>query len=316
MQKKNQRKVISNSIAQIRVNLRNSYSLIGMYSLVFMGLCSLPFTLGAQTGEMSSWYGANGKKATFSKVVKACQEADVILFGELHNNAASHWYQLQIFRALYKQNPGKVKLGMEMLETHQQAAVDSFLRRQLKTDAFIKSQTFWPNHKTDYHPLLEDAQKESIPVIATNVPRKYARMVSKLGSSALDTLPIEEKKLFCPLPFPVDTSLNCYKNLLSMGHGDQFNGYYFASAQALKDATMAHFLLKRLEKGDKFLHLNGAYHSDNFESIGWYIRKERPDLRIVVISTIEKEKLSAPDSEERKKGNFILVTDPDSPKSY
>lgn len=312
MQKKNQRKLISSSILRTCLNFKNVYTSI----LLIVGFCSLHFTLYGQTGEMSSWYSSNGKKTKFSKVAKACQEADVILFGELHNNAASHWYQLQIFKALYQQNPGKVKLGVEMLESHQQASVDSFLQKQLKTDAFLKSQTFWPNHKTDYHPLLEAAQKESIPVIASNVPRKYARMVSKQGSSVLDTLPQDEKKLFCPLPLIVDTSLNCYKNLLSMGHGAQFNGYYFASAQALKDATMAYFLLKNWTKGEKFLHLNGAYHSDNFESISWYLKKEIPDLKIVVISTIEKEGVKAPDAEERKKGNFILVTDPDSPKSY
>lgn len=289
---------------------------IRLIAFLLLGYLSLNLSLLGQNGEVSLWYGANGKRTDFAKVAKACQAADVILFGELHNNAICHWYQLQLFRSVYKQNPGKVKLGMEMLETHQQAAVDSFLQGKLKTDAFLKSQTFWPNHKTDYHPLLEDAQKESIPVIATNVPRKYARMVSKLGKAALDTLSATEKKLFCSLPFVVDTSLNCYKNLLSMGHGDQFNGYYFASAQALKDATMAHFILKNLNSGEQFMHLNGAYHSDNFESIGWYLKKERPELKIIVISTVEKEGLKAPDSEEKKKGNFILVADPDAPKSY
>jgi uncharacterized iron-regulated protein len=274
------------------------------------------FVLKAQTGTMSEWYGSNGKKTDFSKVLNHCQDADVILFGELHNNAVSHWYQLQLFRGLYKQHPGKMKLGMEMLETHQQAAVDSFLKGLLKSESFLKSQNFWPNHKTDYHPLLEDAFKESIPVIATNVPRKYARIVSKMGMQALDTLSPEEKKLLSPLPYTVDTTLNCYKNLLSMGHGTQASGYQFASAQALKDATMAHFILKNLNQGEKFLHLNGAYHSDFFESIVWYLKKERPELKIVVLSTIESVGLKAPDATERKKGNYILVTDPDSPKSY
>jgi uncharacterized iron-regulated protein len=308
MQKKNQRK-------RVRKLYCLSDSTLFLRGFI-IGVICFTLTLQAQNGAISQWYGANGKKSDFSKVLKTCQEADIVLFGELHNNVVAHWYQLQVFRGLYTQYPGKVKLGMEMLETHQQAAVDSFLGGLLTTETFLKSQNFWPNHKTDYHPLLEDAQKKSIPVIATNVPRKYARIVIKMGMQALDTLSAKEKRLFTPLPYPVDTTLNCYRNLLSMGHGTQASGYQFASAQALKDATMAHFILQNFNEGEKFLHLNGAYHSDYFESIVWYLKKAKPNLKIVVLSTNETEGLSAPNAEERKKGNFILVTDPDAPKSY
>jgi len=281
-----------------------------------IGVICFTLTLEAQNDALSQWYGSTGKKTDFSKVLKSCQEADIVLFGELHNNAVAHWYQLQVFRGLYTQYPGKVKLGMEMLETHQQAAVDSFLRGLLRSETFLKSHNFWPNHKTDYQPLLEDALKKSIPVIATNVPRKYARLVSKAGMQGLDTLNANDKRLLCPLPYAVDTTLNCYRNLLSMGHGSQASGYQFASAQALKDATMAYFILQNFTEGEKFLHLNGAYHSDYFESIVWYLKKEKPNLKVVVLSTNETEGLKAPNLNERKKGNFILVTDPDSPKSY
>lgn len=308
MRKKNQRKPIK--------YLYNSIGSVLFLKVFLIGVLCFSFSLEAQNDALSQWYGVNGKKTDFSKVLKTCEEADIVLFGELHNNAVAHWYQLQVFRGLYTQYPGKVKLGMEMLETHQQAAVDSFLGGLLTTETFLKSQNFWPNHKTDYQPLLDDALKKSIPVIATNVPRKYARIVSKMGKQALDTLNANEKRLLCPLPYPVDTTLNCYKNLLSMGHGTQSSGYQFASAQALKDATMAHYILQNFNEGEKFLHLNGAYHSDYFESIVWYLKKEKPNLKIVVLSTNETEGLLAPNVEERKKGNFILVTDPDSPKSY
>ena len=40
---------------------------------------------------------------------------------------------------------------------------------------------------------------------------------------------------------------------------------HLAEAQAMKDATMAHFILKNWEPGKTFLHFNGSYHSDNFQ---------------------------------------------------
>lgn len=295
---------------------RKGSDLIVYFFTISLFIFSFFTLLRAQSGEMSRWYSAKGKKLSFEQVARACAEADVVLFGELHNNSVSHWYQLQLFNSLIRQHPGKVILGMEMLEAHQQLAVDSFLKKQISEEQLIKRHTLWPNHKTDYQPLLEVALGKAIPVIATNVPRKYARIVSKQGKSALDTLPASDKQQICPLPYVVDTSLTCYKNLLEMGHGDMQNGYNFACAQALKDATMAHFILKNLPAEKKFLHLNGAYHSDFFESIGWYLNQARPDLKIVVLTTQESENLTVPASDDLKKANFILVTDPDVPKSY
>ena len=263
-----------------------------------------------------AWYNSSGKKVTFKKVVRKAMDNQIILFGELHNDRICHALQLGLYTELIQQKAGKVVLGMEMLERHQQSGIDSFLNGHYTDSALMKTHKLWPNHKSDYQPLIWMAKANQLKCIATNVPRKYARLVSKLGPSALDTLSSEEKRLMCPLPYVVDTMLNCYKQLLTMGHGDQFNGYYFASAQALKDASMAHFILENWNEGEVFLHLNGAYHSDFHESIVWYLNQKNPKLKILVISTTESETLIPEDKNEFKKGDFILVTHPNNPKSY
>ena len=43
-------------------------------------------------------------------------------------------------------------------------------------------------------------------------------------------------------------------------------------AQAAKDATMAHFILKNFDPNKLFLHFDGSYHSDNYEGIVWWIK--------------------------------------------
>ena len=79
-------------------------------------------------------------------------------------------------------------------------------------------------------------------------------------------------------------------------HGNQ----NLPKAQAIKDATMAHFILENWEKGKTFIHYNGSYHSDNFEGIVWYLKQENPNLYIdekyyAQTSKFEKEYKAATD---------------------
>ncbi|MGV2480929.1 UNVERIFIED_CONTAM: ChaN family lipoprotein, partial [Salmonella enterica subsp. enterica serovar Weltevreden] len=41
-------------------------------------------------------YSQQGKAISYSKLLKQAAEADVVLFGELHNNPICHWLELQL----------------------------------------------------------------------------------------------------------------------------------------------------------------------------------------------------------------------------
>ena len=96
------------------------------------------------------------------------------------------------------------------------------------------------------------------------------------------------------------------------GHG----GDNFPRAQAIKDATMAHFILTNYQPGSMFLHLNGTYHSDNFEGILWYLKRERPDLRYRSISTVSQEEPTKLEAEHLGKADFILCVPDRMTKTY
>jgi len=55
------------------------------------------------------------------------------------------------------------------------------------------------------------------------------------------------------------------------------------------------------------LHLNGAYHSDNYEGIVWYLRKYRPGLHILTITTIEQANMDSLLEENLGKANFTIL---------
>lgn len=250
-------------------------------------------------------FDGTGKGTKYKKLAKAAKSADVILFGETHNSAIAHWLQNVLARELRAAGP--LTVGMEMFESDQQEALNRYLAGEIKAEALDSvGEGLWSNFKTDYQPLVDWAAKNDVPVIASNVPRKYARVVFKDGFAGLDALPDDEKKLLPPLPVPYDASLPGYVKMLEMmpgGHG----GETFPMAQAIKDATMAHFIVAHKQAGRAFLHLNGSYHSDNYEGIGWYLKQYAPELKVLTISTVEQKTIDDLEKEYFGKADFIIA---------
>lgn len=228
--------------------------------------------------------------------------ADIILFGEYHDNPISHWLQLEVTKDLHKRK--KLILGAEMFEADNQDELDQFLGNDTLRLNEIDSMRLWPNYSTDYAPLVEFAKKNKLGFVATNVPRRYARLVFKGGFEALDTIGSLDKSWMAPLPINYNPELPGYKAMLEMmgGHG----GENLPKAQAIKDATMAHFILKH--KGDRlFIHYNGSYHSNNFEGIYWHLKQSQPDLNIKTLATVSQTNLASLLKENKGIADYIVV---------
>jgi hypothetical protein len=87
------------------------------------------------------------------------------------------------------------------------------------------------------------------------------------------------------------------------GHGST----NLADAQAIKDATMTHFILENWQAGKLFIHYNGAYHSDEFESMNWFLKRAKPDLKIVTISTVSQDDVETLEEDLEGKADFIIA---------
>ena len=96
------------------------------------------------------------------------------------------------------------------------------------------------------------------------------------------------------------------------GHG----GENLPKAQAIKDATMAYFIVKNLQKNSLFIHYNGSYHSDKYEGIFRYIKKSNPKAKITTIATVTQKNISKLETENKNKADFIIVVDEDVTKTY
>jgi uncharacterized iron-regulated protein len=267
---------------------------------------------GAQDKQPYQLYNAKGKKTTYKKLLETAEGADVVLFGEHHDDALIHWLELELTKDLFEKK--KLVMGAEMIEADNQDELNSYLSGAINQKAFDTLARLWNNHKTDYKPLVDFAKSKNIKFIATNVPRRYASMVYKKGFGALDSLPAAEKAWIAPLPIAYDATLPGYVKMLEMmgGHG----GDNLPKAQAVKDATMAHFIAKNIEKGSVFIHYNGTYHSDNYEGINWYLKREKPQVKIITIAAVTQADIMNLEGEHLNKADFILVVDEDMTKTY
>lgn len=278
------------------------------------------FSIGAMAQNNTPWqlYNASGEQVQFNELFNSVDTADVILFGELHNNPVAHWAQIKLLKYLHT-TKGEVALGMEMLETDNQLMIDEYAAGYFAADKFEQAARLWPNYSTDYKPMVDYAIDNNLSVVATNIPRRYANMVSKQGFEVLQQLSVNAKSYIAPLPILYDASLPGYQKMLKMMQGGPMGkraNENFPKAQAVKDATMAHFILQHLPNNGAFLHLNGTYHSDNYEGIFWYLKKNTPNVKIVTIATRTQSDLSRLNKENEQVADFILVVDEDLTGSY
>jgi uncharacterized iron-regulated protein len=281
---------------------------------IIISLVALFFTVSvfAQTKTPFVLYDSKGKKVSYQKMIRVLAQNDIVLFGEYHNNAIAHWLQLSVTKDLFEKR--KLTLGAEMFERDNQQALDYYLQGKINAKGLDSLARLWKNYPTDYAPLVNFAKENNIPFTATNIPRKYASLVSKKGFTGLDSLTAQEKSWMAPLPMAYDLELPGYKNMIAMmgGHG----GENLPKAQASKDATMAHFIVTTQVPGSLFIHYNGSYHSENYEGIGWYLAKTNPLLKIKTITTVSQKNIQNLALENLNKAHYIICVDSDMTNTY
>ena len=273
------------------------------------------FVYGQVKQAYSLWNG-KGRETSYNKMIQSLEKADVVFFGELHNNTLAHWLELQVLKDLHGSG-SRITVGLEMFESDDQTKLNEYLEGLIEEKNFLNEAKIWDNYKTDYRPIIEYAKQNNIHVVATNVPRRYANLVYRKGLQYLDSLANESYKWIAPLPLTVDFELPSYKAMIS-GMGDHGSGSVrnLVASQALKDGTMAHFIAANLNSGGVFYHINGSYHSQNHEGIIPYLQETNPELNIVTIHVVEQLSIERLDDKHLNKADYIFCIVDDMIKSY
>lgn len=252
------------------------------------------------------------------KITSDLNNADVLFFGEEHNDSIGHYLETEIFKALHQQYGGKIVLSLEMFESDNQLALNEYLGGLMDENRFSKDVRLWNNYK-DYRPMIEYAKQNKIPVIAANPPRRYVSMVTRRGMRSLDSLSKDAKKFLPPLPY--DTLSGRYREKFmeimkgSPGSGSS-NIYY---SQSLWDAGMGYHIYSYLKKnkGKKIFHCVGKFHSDEKLGTVAQLQNRNKKLRILNISCFPDKTFNDPDWEKfTHLGDYVILTNPDIKKTF
>ncbi len=273
--------------------------------------------LSAQEKAAYRLFDKDGREVAYAGMLEAAQNVHVVLFGELHNNPIAHWLQYELSKDLLSVMERDLVMGAEMFEADDQILIDEYFAGHIMERHFKGEAKLWNNYDTDYRPLLELAREHGLPFIATNIPRRYAALVHRGGFEALEALSPQALSYIAPLPPPYDSELPGYRAMMEMEGLPPHSTENFPRAQAIKDATMAHFIMANLPSDGVFVHFHGTYHSDNYEGIAWYLDTySEGTLRMMTISTVEQDDISSLDAGHVGLADFILAIPASMTKTY
>jgi uncharacterized iron-regulated protein len=255
---------------------------------------------------------------SIDKIVTDMADADVLFFGEEHNDSAGHYLENRIFRALHTRYGDQTVLSMEMFESDNQLGLNEYLNGFINEDRFARDVRLWSNYK-DYRPMIEFAKQNRIPVIAANPPRRYVNLVSRRGMRSLDSLSKDAKKFLPPLPY--DTLAGRYREkfveIMKGGPGGNNPNIYYS--QSLWDAGMSYNIYKFLKenKHKKVFHCVGSFHSEEKLGTAAQLQMRNKKLKILNIASFSDSSFNNPDWEKFSyKGDYIIITDPDLKKTF
>ena len=168
--------------------------------------------------------GDDGSPATWTEMIDAIADADVVILGEQHDDATGHRVQLAVVEQMLQRWPGTA-VSMEMLDRSEQAIVDDYLAGYIDRDQFlertaathwrrisqqyldgeINRSTFetritglgWIDWEGFYQPVIDAAKDAGAPVVAANTPwALYTSVARREGFEGLATVTPAQATLF------------------------------------------------------------------------------------------------------------------------
>jgi uncharacterized iron-regulated protein len=267
------------------------------------------------------------KEVSVEDIVADMKYADVLFYGEEHNDAVTHFLENKLLEGLHAAFSNSITLSMEMFERDVQPIMNEYLTTDIRENTFKKDARAWGNYK-DYRPMVEFCKANNLDVVCANSAARYTNLAGRKGQSELLKLPLESKQFFAPLPYDT-ASGNYYQKLIHLFDDGtpkrkkdttpKKESFNLAMAQSLWDATMAYSISNYLEKHPtkKIFQINGRFHSDEGFGSVTQLKNYSPNTKVLVISSGKDKSFPNINWETYKHlGDYIIITDPKIPTTY
>jgi len=256
--------------------------------------------LTVELPPVTMFAGDSGEPLSWVALFTEMDAADVIIIGESHTDVRGHAIQIDLLEVAVTRWPGLV-VSVEEFDRSQQSDLAAFARGDMtgaelkQTRAFVdlRVKEHWQEW---YLPKLTTARDADTPLLASNAPLKYSRMVRNYGCDDLPELPTAELALFdCPA-VPIDPAYRARfaKTFQRAVKGNSGSGIKELNDEQLDvlfrahrvwDATMAESITQaRATVAGKVLHMVGGFHSDFNGGLIQELRARDKSARILVIS--------------------------------
>ncbi len=302
------------------LRIRKLHGITLLFSITLLILFSSAFSEEFTTKDYKFYDSATEKSLSLNEMTDKLVNYDVVFFGEFHDDSLIHSVESKILSFLYAKKKN-MAISMEMFERNVQNVVDSFLTDNLNEKKFLKNSRAWPNYMSNYKDIVDFAKINNLDVLAANVPRRYASLISKKGEVALNTIPENEREFIAKKLKVLDNEYkkNFIETMIANMKGNNskrmpmmmknFDNIY--AAQCLKDDTMAESISIYLQNNPEtfIIHFNGNFHSEYHLGTANKLKLLNSNLKIAVISPIYfddgKEIHFIP--EAKNSGDFLLI---------
>jgi uncharacterized iron-regulated protein len=243
-----------------------------------------------------------GHVVSFEELMADLEGVRVVYVGERHTNKAHHDVQLRILKALYEKDP-MLSVGMEMFAISDQHTLDRWSAGQLDEESFLKEVGWDEKWKFDfalYRKILDFIRKESLKVVAVNVPRSIVEKVARLG---LDGLSDEELDQISP---EVDTSREEHrayvKSAFSTHESDEIGTFeFFYEAQCVWEDSMADAISRALNNKRMLVITGNGHIAHKFGIPSRVFKRTKVSYRTIMPLAVGTEA-------ERDAADYIWVT--------
>jgi uncharacterized iron-regulated protein len=263
-------------------------------------------------------------EATPAEMIGQLARADVVFFGEQHDDPETHRAEAELLDAIGRMGR-PVVVSLEMFERDVQPLVDDYLAGRVSESEFLARSRPGERYATDYRPLIELAKEHHWRVVAANVPRPLASAIGRRGLAALDTLTAKERSHaahddLCPKD---DYRARFMESMQSHSPGSgpapqasdslpTVTAERFYLAQCVKDETMAESIVNALLAASReaiVVHFDGAFHSDYSQGTVARVKRRQPGWTIAVVSAVPvADPAVAPIVTQSGKADFVIFT--------
>lgn len=271
----------------------------------------------SSTPRETTFFLGNGTKIEKEEFLNniAASKARVIMLGENHEDKEAHKLELDILTKLSETQDRKTGLSLEFYDRESQNVLNEYLGGLIDLDTFVNDARP-PANYLDYQPLIDYCKLKSQPVLSSNCPRRYTRMVGRNGKEFLNQLSTTPAASLLP-PLPYSGASEAYtRNFIQimekMGNTNPNVPTKMLDAQSLWDATMAHSLVGFLKQVDTALHITGYFHIQHRLGTVEHFQRYAPGVDILTVVILPSEEMDSLNDEQVNIGDLVALTDIDS----